>query len=171
MFKELTTRRLKFKNINNDDVDFMYEQFSNDFINQYLFDAPPVKNRQEAKEIIEFYLNTNHLKNHRYILINEDNQKIGTIGFHSFLEEEKSISIGYDLKKEFNKQGYMAEALEELLKYLKEELHVHIFEATIYPSNEASKKLVEKFNFIPYGKKIEIMNDVAYEHIIYRLKV
>jgi ribosomal-protein-alanine N-acetyltransferase len=83
MFKELITQRLTLKNIDMNDINFMYQQFSDDFINQYLFDAEPLNSLDEAKELIEFYLNTVEYNNHRYIIINENNKKIGTIGFHN----------------------------------------------------------------------------------------
>ena len=169
MYKELKTKRLTFKNINHDDIDFIYNQFSNDFINQYLFDAEPLTSKEGAKEIIDFYLHTVIHKNHRYILINEHQEKIGTIGFHSYDDANQTIGIGYDLLPAYQHQGYMTEALKELLDYLSKDFHIKHIQATIYPENHASIQLVKRFGFKPFGVKTEWFREKPYEHVIYQL--
>lgn len=171
MFKELKTKRLTLKNISMDDIDFMYQQFSDDFINQYLFDAEPLANLDEAKELIEFYLNTVQYYNHRYILMNEENEKIGTIGFHNYNNDSKTVDIGYDLRKPYNHQGYMKEALETMLIYMKDALDLKYVQAVIYKDNQPSIKLVSSFGFKPHGTKIETFRNEPYEHIIYQLEM
>ena len=82
-FEELETKRLNLVNISNNDCNFIYEEFSNDFINKHLFDAEPVKNKSEAQEIIDFYTVPEPRDRHRWILVlKENNNKIGTCGFH-----------------------------------------------------------------------------------------
>ena len=171
MFKELKTRRLILKNINMDDIDFIYQEFTDDFINKYLFDAEPLTNLDESKDLIEFYLNTMKYNNHRYILVSENDQKIGTIGFHNYNQETKTIEIGYDLQAAYNHQGYMTEALEAMITYLKETLDINHIHAVIYKDNQASIKLVTSFGFKPYGNKIEWFRDKPYDHNIYRLDI
>ncbi|WP_346935616.1 hypothetical protein [Clostridium sp.] len=56
LFNELETERLFHKNINIDDKDFIFSQFSDDVVNKYLFDAEPVTDMQGANEIITFYI-------------------------------------------------------------------------------------------------------------------
>lgn len=66
---ELETKRLKLKNINHEDDDFMYSEFSNDLINEFLYDAEPISSIEEAKEWIDFYLKDSTLTRNRWIII------------------------------------------------------------------------------------------------------
>lgn len=171
MFKELKTEHLTLKNIGMEDVDFMYHQFSDDFINTYLYDAEPLNNLDEAKDLIDFYLNTVQHNNHRYILINQDHKKIGTIGFHNHNNDTKTIDIGYDLQKNYNHQGYMKEALEAMLIYMKEVLDIKYINAVIYKDNIASINLVSSLEFKPNGTKTEWFREKPYEHMVYQLEI
>lgn len=171
MFKGLKTKRCTLKNIDINDIDFIYLQFSDGFINQYLFDDEPLNSLDEAKELIEFYLNTVKYNNHRYIIINENNEKIGTIGFHNYDPEAKTIDIGYDLQKTFNHQGYMSEALNVMLLYMKKTIDIKYVQAVIYKDNLVSIKLVKAFGFESFGSKVEWFREQPYDHVIYRLRI
>ena len=171
MYKTLKTKRLTLKNIGYEDIDFIYHLFTNDFINKYLFDAEPLTSKEEAKAIIDFYIKTAAYKNHRYILINDRQEKMGTIGFHSYDEKSNTIGIGYDLLQRYNHQGYMKEALAALLDYLAYDLKIEHIQATIYPENYSSIKLVKSFGFMPFCHKIEWFRSEPYEHIVYQLTI
>ena len=83
MFKELETEWLWLKNICYEDVEFIFEQFSNDDINRYLYDAEPMKELFEAQELIDFYTVSEPRYQHRWILVRKsDGVKLGTCGFH-----------------------------------------------------------------------------------------
>lgn len=77
--KELETDRLMLKNISSEDRIFIFNQFSNDKINRYLFDAEPLVNLQGADEIINFYIQPEPRSQHHWILVKKDDGvKIGT---------------------------------------------------------------------------------------------
>ena len=83
MFKEIETERLWLKNISDEDIEFIFEQFSNDDINRYLYDAEPMKEVSEAQELIDFYTVSEPRNQHRWILVRKsDGVKLGTCGFH-----------------------------------------------------------------------------------------
>lgn len=170
MFKELTTERLLLKNIDYNDVQFMYEQFSNDFVNKYLFDMEPLKSIEEAQGIIRFYLESKPSLQHRWIIIQkEDNQKIGTCGFHCWNKKTGVIEIGYDLQEDYAKQGYMSEAMEKMIEFAKTELQVKQIDANIYVDNQASISLVKKFGFKKTGEKFEHLYNKDHLHHIYSI--
>jgi [ribosomal protein S5]-alanine N-acetyltransferase len=101
-FKELETDRLVLKNICSEDKDFILKQFSNDTVNQYLFDAESLNNLEEANELIDFYIQPEPRTQHRWILILKVNGiKIGTCGFHCWNKNNNSVEIGYDLQKQY----------------------------------------------------------------------
>ncbi len=56
LFKELETERLFLKNISTCDRDFILEQFSNNEVNRYLFDAEPLTDVFGADDITDFYI-------------------------------------------------------------------------------------------------------------------
>ncbi len=168
MFKELTTDRLWLKNIDYDDVQFMYEQFSNDFVNKYLFDMEPLKSIEEAQGIVQFYLESKPQLQHRWILVRkEDGQKIGTCGFHCWNKEEGVIEIGYDLLETYAKQGYMSETMKKIIEFAQNELEIKRIDANIYVENQASMALAKKFGFRKTGEKYEHLYNLDHLHHIY----
>lgn len=170
MFYNIETDRLLLKNIDCDDRDFIFRQFSDENINKYLFDAEPLKDISEADEIIEFYLKPEPRLQHRWIIIRKsDSVKLGTCGYHCLNLEDSSVEIGYDLKKEFWANGYMYEALQKIIEFARNTMSVKTINACIYIENSKSIKLVEKLGFELSGSKYERFRDKEYLHRIYSL--
>ena len=170
LFKELETERLILKNISFDDRDFIYDQFSNASVNQYLYDAEPLVDIQGADEIIEFYLQPEPRAQHRWILMTKAGTKIGTGGFHCWNSSKGVCDIGYDLNPDFEGEGYMTEAINILLKYAQNEMKLKKINACIYVENEKSIKLVEKFGFKYQGEtESTVFREKTYLHKIYHL--
>lgn len=170
MFKELITERLQLKNIGYDDVQFLYEQFSNNFVNKYLFDMEPLKSIEEAQGIVQFYLESEPQLQHRWILVRKDDgQKIGTCGFHCWDKKNGIIEVGYDLLELYAKQGYMREAMEMMIDFARNELNIKRIDANIYTENRASIALVNKFGFTKIGEKYEHLYNLDHLHHIYSI--
>lgn len=167
----LKTERLELKCIGYDDEDFIYKQFSTDEVNRYLFDAEPMASREEAREIIDFYLEPEPRGQHRWIIIlKENNEKIGTCGFHCWNRETGEMEIGYDLQPVYWQKGYMSEALIAALEFMKEELGARKLYAHIYPENSASVRIAEKMGFARTGKQYyEEFRGEKFLHDIYLL--
>lgn len=77
---------------------------------------------------------------------------------------ENSLEIGYVLKKDFWKQGIGSQICEHLITLSKDRFPTYEIIAVIDPDNIASRKLLEKFNFVSYWKGIE--HDVPTEKLI-----
>ena len=89
---------------------------------------------------------------HWHIIHKESGEIIGDIAFHLWNVQHYKAEIGYIIKKESAKnKGYMSEALEAVLKYGFENIHLQRIEAYISPNNEPSLKLVKKFGFQKEG--------------------
>lgn len=171
MFRPLETERLILKNIGSDDRAFILDMFSDDAVNKYLFDSEPLQNLEEADEIIDFYIQPEPRNQHRWIITRkEDNLKIGTCGFHCWDTNLSNVEIGYDLKKAFHGNGYMTEALQELIEFASNEMKVKTINACIYTDNVDSIKLVQKFGFIKTGSKNETFRGEQYLHHIFALQ-
>lgn len=170
LFKDLKTERLILKNISIADRDFIFDQFSNESVNQYLFDAEPLLNIKEADEIIDFYLQPEPRAQHRWILMTKDGTKIGTCGFHCWNQSEGTCDIGYDLNPDYEGNGYMSEAISSILRFAKIEMKLKRVKACIYVENEKSIKLVEKLGFNDQGEIVfEVFRKKRYEHKIFKI--
>lgn len=173
MFKELETNRLYLKNISMEDASFILEEFSDDDINQYLYDEEPMTEQQEAVKLINFYTMPEPRKQHRWILVRKsDGVKMGTCGFHCWDRNKNKIEIGYDMKKAFWGNGYMQEAVDAILSFAKNELMVHKVYAQIYPENKKSISLVKRLGFLLSSETSEFeFRGKKYVHQIYTKNV
>lgn len=171
IFHEIETERLLLKNISYKDRDFILDQFSNDNVNRYLFDAEPLKNLKEADELIYFYLQPEPRIQHRWILTLKSNEaKIGTCGFHCWDQHNYCVDIGYDLQEEYWGQGLMSEALNTILDFAQNEMKVRHVHAHIYVDNSKSIRLVERFGFTLNGEtEICLFRNKQYLHNVYSL--
>lgn len=172
LFTDLETEKLLLKNISISDAEFMFEQFSNDFINRYLYDYDPLGSIEEAIDLIKFYTIPEPRNQHRWVLILKDgNIRIGTIGYHAWDLEAKRAEIGYDLKEEFNGKGYMNEAFNAALNFGLDRMKIEVLSAVIYVENLPSIRLVEKNGFRPAGTRIETFHGKEYLHHLYQLNL
>lgn len=171
LFHAIETERLYLKNIAREDREFIFEQFSDPDVTEYLLDEEPYTSISEADDIIEFYNTPEPRNQHRWILILKENGvKIGTCGFHRWNVEEGSVELGYDLKKEYWGRGLMSEALEAILPFAKNEMQVKRIDAHIYPENQRSVSLVQKFGFLHRDETvIYTFRGTDYLHNIYTL--
>lgn len=148
-FRELRTERCYLKNIGLEDDEFILKQFSNDDVNQYLYDAEPYRTIEEAQALIRFYNEEEPRNQHRWILVKKDTgEKIGTCGFHCWNRKTGVCELGYDLYPDYQKKGYMTEALSEIIAFAKTEMQLKKLEAHIYIENINSVKTVERLGFI-----------------------
>lgn len=169
-FKELETERLILKNISAEDREFIFEQFSNASVNQYLYDAEPLVDLQGADEIIDFYLQAEPRPQHRWILNTKSGIKIGTCGFHCWNQVEGICEIGYDLNLDFEGNGYMIEAIRAIIRFAKIEMKLKSINACIYVGNKKSIKLAEKAGFIYHGETMSaVFREAVYPHKIFSL--
>lgn len=62
-----------------------------------------------------------------------------------------SAFLGYKLDKNFINKGYMSMAVDMLVRYAFDVLHLHRIEANVMPKNTASLRVLEKNSFINEG--------------------
>lgn len=170
-FEELETKRLMLKNISFEDRTFMFKQFSDEEVTRYLFDEEPMKELSEADELIKIFLQPEPRSHHRWILVLKDTEeKIGTCGFHCWDKEKQCVEMGYDLSEKYWGKGYMAESVNAILAFARDEMKVKRIDAHVYPENVGSMRLVEKFNFVQTEEtKIYEFRGKEYLHYIYSL--
>jgi [ribosomal protein S5]-alanine N-acetyltransferase len=142
------TERMIIRLLTMDDLDAVYRQFSDPDMCRY-FSEPPC-DRQEARAIIEHYQNPEGKDHLRYGLFDKQTGAfIGTLGYHCWDPERKQVEIGYDIWKEYWRQGYISDALPILIDLCFDFHEVECIYVLVHPENTASIASVRKFGFIP----------------------
>jgi ribosomal-protein-alanine N-acetyltransferase len=172
MFANIETQRLLLKCIDQSDREFIFEEFQNEFINQYLYDAEPMTAIEQADELIEFYTMKEPRNQHRWVLLNKlDHKKMGTCGFHFWDRQKNKVEIGFELVQQENGKGYMQEAVEAILEFAQVKMKVNKIIAIVYVENRKCKNLLEKFGFIIVGQEECLFRGSVYIHDIYELEL
>ena len=83
---------------------------------------------------------------------------IGTIDLFDFDPMNLRAGIGIMIREEFREKGYATEALEMLIRYAFEVLHIHQLFCNISGENLASIRIFEKLGFIRCGEKRDWIN-------------
>jgi ribosomal-protein-alanine N-acetyltransferase len=94
---------------------------------------------------------------------------MGTCGFHVWNRAEANVEVGYDLKAEFWRQGYMREALETAFTFAENEMQVKEIDACIAVDNQRSIRLAESFGFVLSGATSLSFRGQNYPHHVYTL--
>ena len=102
-----------------------------------------------------------------------DNRAIGSIGFHEPTQTaakmtEKELEIGFWIGKPFWGNGYIPEAVRELLRYAFRDLGCSAVWCGYYDGNEKSKRAQEKCGFIYHhteeNKPNKLLGNTNTEH-------
>jgi [ribosomal protein S5]-alanine N-acetyltransferase len=171
-FPTLETDRLFLRLLTLEDTDFIYRQFSDPKVNEYLMDEPPVANIEEAQGIINFFLEPEGKNRNRWGIIRKADQRmIGTCGFHRWEKSYFRSDIGYDLTPDCWGQGYMTEALRAMISSGFERMNLNRMDAMVYVGNPRSFQLLEKFGFQREGilRDYFYLNGIFYDHYLYSL--
>jgi len=86
------------------------------------------------------------------LLKKDTEENIGWCGFHTWYIQHHRAEIGYVLTNTSERgNGYMKEAITEIVKYGFEKMNLHRIEAFIEPNNTASLKLAQHLGFVKEG--------------------
>lgn len=155
-FPNLTTNRLLLDELHTDDIDSLYEIFSNNEVVKY-YDIEVLNKKEQAEKLLNIFHSrfTKSLGIRWAIRMKNTNKCIGTCGFNSWNIPMRSASIGYDLNREFWQQGIITEALKSVITYgFSGELPCNILnriQADTIPGNIASEKVLIKLGFKDEG--------------------
>ena len=87
-----------------------------------------------------------------FVCRREDGAIVGSINLSQIYGGGfRNAYLGYYAGEQFAGRGYMTEALQLMLRYAFEELHLHRLEANIQPGNVASMALVKRAGFVCEG--------------------
>lgn len=151
-FPEIQTKRLVLKEIQYTDAKDLHEFLSDVEVRKYI-GIPPYTKMEETYKEIEWYDKIFNTKTGiRWgIALKNDPTIIGSCGFLNMSQANVRAEIGYELHRNYWRQGIVSEALEAVIKYGFEEMKLNRIEALIEPENVASVKLVERLDFLQEG--------------------
>ena len=150
-FPNILTDRLLLRKLHSSDVSDILFLRSDPRVLAYM-DTSPMDTIDDAREWqakTQLKADNNDLVEWGISLRSDSSEKlIGMIAFWRILKDDFRAEIGYRLHPDYFRQGIMSEAMEAVLNYGFTTMNLHSVEANINPSNEASKKLLEEFNFV-----------------------
>ena len=147
-FPELSTERLRLRQINNEDANEIFILRSDERVMNFI-DRPRAQSVFDALQFIQKVndaLTTNDGINWGITLKN-DLKLIGTIGFWRIIKEHYRAEIGYMLHPDYHRKGIMQEAFTAIIDYGFIIMGLHSVEANVNPDNAASIKLLERNKF------------------------
>ena len=170
---KLSTERLMLRPFIQADFNFLKEHFTKEGVTKFLYDMEPPTTDERVQEVLEWCMDSesgDHMRWGIALKENPDNL-IGTCGFHCYDEANNAAEVGYDLSDEHWRNGYMSEALKEILIFGFEELNLHKVSAYVYPENTASSSLLEKLGFKLDGvvRDKHLFRGKYYDHNLYSL--
>ena len=170
-FPTLHTKRLDLIEIEQRHLSDLFELFGDENVTKY-YNVETLTKEKEAQQILDWFKSIFQdksgirwgitLKGHKNI--------IGTIGYNSYTKGHRA-NLGYDLQKVHWNNGYIKEAIAEVLKYGFNQLGINRIEAEIIPGNIYSEKALLSLGFKKEGilRDWMLWNDKHYDMIMYSL--
>ena len=151
----LITKRLVLRLWKQDDLDDFFEYASVDGVGQ-MAGWKPHENKQETQKILDSFI-----EHKKTFALEYQGKVIGSLGIELYNEERfpefadlKCREIGYVLSKAYWGNGFMPEAVNEVLRYLFEDAGLDVIFCGHFLSNHQSARVQEKcgFRHYAYGK-------------------
>ena len=150
-----------------EDADFIFRHFRDPGVTQYLLDEPPLADYAQAQAMIHFYLGPEGKTYNRWgIVRNSDNRLIGTRGYHKWMKAHFRVEIGFNLCPDCWGQGYMAEALQAMIRNGFERMKLNRVNALVYVGDGRSLRLLGKMGFKREGllRDYFCLDGKSYDH-------
>jgi ribosomal-protein-alanine N-acetyltransferase len=143
----LKTQRLILRKIEKSDLANIYRGLSDPDVTRYYgvsFNSPESTNEQMV-----WYDQLQKTGTGIWwaICLKKDGRFIGAIGLNDIMWEHRKGEVGFWLYSEYWRNGYVSEALQNVLLYAFDTLNLHRVEGIVESGNLASAKLLQNFNF------------------------
>jgi ribosomal-protein-alanine N-acetyltransferase len=146
---KLETLRLVLKGINENHTEDILKIRSNPELNKFVKRVSPKTNYDALQFILTIKARIQSNQTVYWgISLKDQPLLIGTICLWNFSEDRQTAEVGYELLPDFHRQGIMTEALNAVLEYGFNELHLQEIVAITNKFNENSKGLLLKNHFI-----------------------
>jgi ribosomal-protein-alanine N-acetyltransferase len=158
-FPQLETKRLVLRRLQGTDSDALYSILGDEEVTRYYDDATFTQVSQANEQIEAWENGFLHRRCIRWgITRKEDGVLIGTCGYYGIHPWHLRASIGYELGRQFWRQGLMTEALNAIIDLGFKAMNLNRIDALVMPDNIASIRLLEKIGFKNEGLLREYEN-------------
>jgi ribosomal-protein-alanine N-acetyltransferase len=142
---QLETERLILRSLRPEDKEAIYDYASDPEVTRYMLfnthasiaDAEAFlewrAERYAKRQRIEFALD-----------LKSSGDLVGLCGLHNFFRADQHVELGYVLRRKFWGNGYMAEAVREVIRFAFEEMGMHRVQAICFEDNVRSARLMER---------------------------
>jgi ribosomal-protein-alanine N-acetyltransferase len=144
----ITTKRLSLRWIREDDLNSLYEIFSNAEVMRY-WSTPPLTDKAAAAELLAEIHHSFRIKQFMKwgVALAANDSLVGTVTIFNLDLTHRRAEIGYALRRDQWGKGFMNEALNALLSYAFNNLQLHRLEADVDPRNVNSIRTLEHLGF------------------------
>ena len=144
----ITTPRLVLRWISEDDIDSLYEIFSNSEVMRY-WSTVPLPNQAAAAELQREIAEGNESeKMFKWgLALRDSNIVIGTTTLFNLNLDNGRAELGYAMGRAYWGKGYMNEALKAFVSHAFEVMGLRRLEADVDPRNAASIRTLERLGF------------------------
>lgn len=144
----ITTPRVVLRWISEDDIDRLYDVFSDPQVMRY-WSTVPLANREAAAELQREIAASNESNTiiKWGLALRDSNSLIGTTTLFNLNLDNGRAEIGYAMARAYWGKGYMQEALHALVSHAFEVLELRRLEADVDPRNAASIRTLERLGF------------------------
>ena len=144
----ITTPRLVLRWVSEDDVDSLYEIFSDPQVMRY-WSTAPLSNREAAADLQREIAEGNESERMFKwgVALRDSNTVIGTATLFNLSLDNGRAELGYAMGRAYWGKGYMNEALKALVSYTFDVMELRRLEADVDPRNAASIRTLERLGF------------------------
>lgn len=148
-YPRLETKRLVLRAFGMDDVDFIFKEYSDPQVCYYLRDEEPLKNLEQAKEMLIPWQTPEKYPDFKWwgIEYKANGELIGSCGYRRWDKQHHRAEVGYDLWPTYWGKGIVPEALEALFGFGFLEMGLNRIEANTHIENVRSQRVLVKHGF------------------------
>lgn len=150
-----------------EDLELLNKWKNDEDVYKYLGGGYRPTSISQQKKWIEL-LTENTLENQRYMILNEENNKVGFIGLYNISSIHRTSSLGlYIGEKDSWGKGIATRAYKALENYAKEYLNIRKIHLEVVEKNEVAVKLYKRLGFEVCGRyKNERFINGKYENLL-----
>jgi ribosomal-protein-alanine N-acetyltransferase len=171
--KTIETERLILRKFIEDDADDMYNNWASNPNVQLEYGEPVYSKKEDIYELIKKWI-INYNENTLYkwaIILKENNENIGQIGFCRVYEDVATAEIEYCIGEHYWGKKYALEALNAVLEFMLNNSGFMKIEAFYRKNNPKSGKVLEKSAMIKVKnvRRYEILNEYSDDIICFAI--
>jgi ribosomal-protein-alanine N-acetyltransferase len=153
------------------DAHSFFRYMQNPISNKFIFDNDIPRTVDQAERELRYWSNLFHNRNGIYWAVTDpnNNQMIGSCGFHNWSGNNRRIEVGYELDMNYWHKGLMTKCISAICLLAFELVKVHRIQALIACDNKSSIRLAERLGFVREGKlrKYAMLRGKSHDFFIY----